>query len=429
MKLACWKYMKNKKERGDMKNKNLVIGLLIVSVYISSCSSYGIEERTIVSTYSPFNPIITVNVITPTITIKEYTETMCQDIELPNDIQGMILYVKEEERYNTDIFMMDMNTEEEFRITDDPAIDDMPAISTDGKKIAFTSNRRGDLLFGLYVIDISKLAVDIPAETNNPPIELVMPGEYQIYWPTWSPIGNWIAYSARKGLNSYVEVINFESMAWWRVNSRLQWNHSAYWAPNVNRLYIINSNDRGIGDGSILQQVDLESIINNKQPEQILEEDGIAIHHKISINKNLDILFTQLLDEKMGVFILLPREGNKKEKMFGNESEEAYRATWSTDGNWISYITRIDEYRNINIYNIATKKNYKIFSTKNTMNINIVWAQDSKHLAFGNIIEGRAFIEVVNVDSLKKMEEGCEIIIKTYGPVSTGKLTLSAWIE
>jgi TolB protein len=67
------------------------------------------------------------------------------------------------------------------QITSDPADDVMPAISPDGTRVAFASNRSGD--WGLYITSI-----------NGGPAMLLVDSPDPEMHPTWSPDGTQIAY-------------------------------------------------------------------------------------------------------------------------------------------------------------------------------------------------------------------------------------------
>jgi Tol biopolymer transport system component len=78
---------------------------------------------------------------------------------------------------NLDIYVRQVGTGEPLRLTRDPADDHEPAFSRDGTAIAFRSERDGG---GIYVVS----ALGGPARRIAP----------EGRWPQFSPDGNWIAY-------------------------------------------------------------------------------------------------------------------------------------------------------------------------------------------------------------------------------------------
>jgi Tol biopolymer transport system component len=64
--------------------------------------------------------------------------------------------------HNFEIFLMDIETKEQIRLTFNEAFDAYPAISPDGKMMAFSSSRDtapGERTLALFQMDISSLNV------------------------------------------------------------------------------------------------------------------------------------------------------------------------------------------------------------------------------------------------------------------------------
>ena len=84
---------------------------------------------------------------------------------------------------NYDIYKMDLAEGAEIRLTTDEHVDDYPAVSPDGKTIAFQSDRDGD--FDIYAMDID--GNNVRQLTNNTVLDNV---------PSWSPDGTQIIFSS-----------------------------------------------------------------------------------------------------------------------------------------------------------------------------------------------------------------------------------------
>jgi Tol biopolymer transport system component len=72
------------------------------------------------------------------------------------------VYVKVLPPRNFEIFLLDLRTGEEKRLTDNPAFDGFPSISPDGRLLAFSSSRgavRGERTLSLYLMDVSSLGL------------------------------------------------------------------------------------------------------------------------------------------------------------------------------------------------------------------------------------------------------------------------------
>ena len=109
------------------------------------------------------------------------------------DAQARIAFVSDRDG-NYDIYVMDVDGGNLRRLTNHPDIDSLPSWSPDGKRIVFTSKRDGhvDAIHGfatseIYVMDADG---DNPQNLTNHPKE--------DWYPSWSPDGKRIVFSARK---------------------------------------------------------------------------------------------------------------------------------------------------------------------------------------------------------------------------------------
>ncbi len=71
-----------------------------------------------------------------------------------------MVYVKVLPPRNFELFLLNLRTGEERRLTNHPAFDGFPSISPDGKLLAFSSSRDarpGARSLALYLMDISSL--------------------------------------------------------------------------------------------------------------------------------------------------------------------------------------------------------------------------------------------------------------------------------
>jgi len=91
------------------------------------------------------------------------------------------------EENSKEIYRINLDMTGFQRLTYNDWCDDDPAISPDGKYIAFASNRDGD--FDIYIMDI-----------NGKNIRQLTHNDVDDRRPTWSPDGKWIAYDSRPWL-------------------------------------------------------------------------------------------------------------------------------------------------------------------------------------------------------------------------------------
>ena len=113
-----------------------------------------------------------------------------------------------------EIYVMDVNGKNLRNLTNHPGRDKLPAWSPDGQEIAFSSRRGGD--YDIYVMDVD--GKNVRQLTEHPDKDLS---------PAWSPDGQEIVFSSRRGGNYDIYVINADG-----TNLRQFTNHPADdWAP------------------------------------------------------------------------------------------------------------------------------------------------------------------------------------------------------
>lgn len=99
-----------------------------------------------------------------------------------------------------EIFAMQPDGSELMNLTSHPAIDTNPVWSPDGRQIAFLSDRRGEGVMDVYVMNADgsqpRLVYALPAQFPSP--EVGEAGETPaIFWLSWSPDGQYILAEAR----------------------------------------------------------------------------------------------------------------------------------------------------------------------------------------------------------------------------------------
>lgn len=93
---------------------------------------------------------------------------------------------------NSDIFLLNPDGSGLTQMTSSWAIDVSPAWSPDGKYLALVSDRSGNPQ--IYMLDLSRGA----ESQSNRPVRLTWQGDYNSS-PAWSPDGRYLAYAGRRG--------------------------------------------------------------------------------------------------------------------------------------------------------------------------------------------------------------------------------------
>jgi len=113
----------------------------------------------------------------------------------------VIAYVSAREN-NTDLFMLDLTTNQETRLTDHPQLDSSPTWSPDGRYIAFHSRRNDN--YELYVLDMMLTPPTLHQLTDHPAEDRDA---------VWSPDSRYIAFISQRDGNSNIYVLAIGALA------------------------------------------------------------------------------------------------------------------------------------------------------------------------------------------------------------------------
>jgi TolB protein len=104
-----------------------------------------------------------------------------------------LVYASKQHSESFDIYRKAIDGRTVTQITSDPSDDMMPAISPDGRQIAFVSNRTGNW-------DIFTMSVD-----GGPPTQITFETDDEVQ-PTWSPDGKQLAFARKNARTSRWEI-------------------------------------------------------------------------------------------------------------------------------------------------------------------------------------------------------------------------------
>jgi Tol biopolymer transport system component len=131
-----------------------------------------------------------------------------------------------------EIFLINVDGSGLTNLSDDPAIDDSPAWSPDGERIAFISTRDGS--YDLYVINVdgsglTRLSDTYPAAEHT---------------PAWSPDGEWIAfYSTREDNNDDIYIIHPDGTEVIRLTDHIADDNFPAWSPDGTQIAFVSARD------------------------------------------------------------------------------------------------------------------------------------------------------------------------------------------
>src|SRR5271157_319923 len=163
---------------------------------------------------------------TPTFAEPTNTPTVTSTPVVPKDV--MILSI--EENGYAHLFATIPAQLALTRLTSGPWSDIDPAMSPDGKRIAFASNRDG--YWNLYTLDIQSGNV----------VQLTNDHNYNAA-PTWSPDLAWIAYETYQNGNLQIALLSLKNPAQPPVllTDDPSANHSPAWAPNGRQIAFVSN--------------------------------------------------------------------------------------------------------------------------------------------------------------------------------------------
>ena len=216
---------------------------------------------------------------------------------------------------NYEIYVMDGDGKNQRRVTAHPTIDQYPAWSPDGKKIAFVSNRNGGYI-QIWVID---------ADGKNP-IRLT-----DGLWdqnPAWSPDGKKIAYDVllnpwdNDKWNRTIYVMDSDGENNRKLIKRPQWDINPAWSPDGNRIVF--------SSGKIAPQHEIHAINADGRNSRQLTKD---IGHKRMPSWSHDgrhIAYTR----NMRIWVM-NSDGRNQRRLTNIVGDE--NPTWSPQGDAIAF--------------------------------------------------------------------------------------------
>ena len=154
------------------------------------------------------------------------------DFDVEVDPTGQwIAYASTRHRQTADIYLQRINGTAVTQLTTDPARDEMPSISPDGKQVAFASDRSGS--FDIYLMDIE----------GGPAVRLTDDNAQNIH-PSFSPDGKQLVYCSLGSQSGVWELVLIDVA---RPAQRRIIGHGLFpvWSPKGNKIAYQRARERG----------------------------------------------------------------------------------------------------------------------------------------------------------------------------------------
>ena len=255
-----------------------------------------------------------------------------------------------------EIYVMEVDGNNQRRLTNNPNLDISPSWSPDGKRIAFMSDRDGhvDILGGLLNYEIYVMDADGGNQqniTNDPNSDSS---------PSWSPDGERIVFASDRDGNrdgnreNYeIYVMDADGNNQQRLTENDFYDTHPSWSPDGERIAFISRRDgHFIGDFGLSSEI------------YVMDADG------------------------------------KNTRRLTNNRKSDFSPSWSPDGKWIVFSAdRKGDDVNFEIYVMDADGNNQQRLTNNRVDdVSPSWSSDSKRIVFSSYRDGNGEIYVMDND-------------------------------
>jgi TolB protein len=183
------------------------------------------------------------------------------DVELDPTGQW-VAFASTRHRNQADLYLQRINGTAVTQLTNDPARDEMPCISPDGKQIAFASDRAGS--FDIYLMEID----------GGPAVRLTEDGAQNIH-PSFSPDGRRLVYCSLGSRSGVWELVVVEID---RPTHRTIIGHGLFpvWSPRGDKIAYQRARERGSRWFS-LWTIDIDERGEATRPTEVAASSNAAI--------------------------------------------------------------------------------------------------------------------------------------------------------
>ncbi|KAA0011615.1 MAG: DUF5050 domain-containing protein, partial [Thermoplasmata archaeon] len=296
---------------------------------------------------------------------------------------GDILVFSAEKDGDSDIYLMDIEGFETIQLTYSPSYQENPAVSPDGKYIAYCSTESGT--GEVYIMNID----------GSGKKRLSIGGGQH---PTWHPSGEWIYYAKPIGLRPFsykyaICKVRKDGTGLQRITYFGYRNICPKISHDGMYLYFADDPNWTPDDRIVRTNAD------GSNPEIILDRNGVT-EGKFSISPDDSTLLLTVSENPDGYtepknLYFLDIETGIKTRIFNRTGRESYRnGCWSPDGNKFAYSYSSDylyEKYDLYIYDMKSKKSIRLTNTPNINENEISWGHlgSSSLVACWNFDEGK----------------------------------------
>ena len=235
----------------------------------------------------------------------------------PSPSPGKIVFASDRDG-NEEIYVMNADGSQVTRLTDDPAQDQFPAWTPDGRRIAFVSNRDGNP--DIYVMNAD--GSQVIRLTDDPAVD---------YHPAWSPQGSGILFdSDRENMMGDIWVMSHTGAD----QVRLQENGRApAWSPDGSQLAAI------FRFGSFVH-VGLMPIDGSSDPQPLVSLDANMFPDWSPDGQR--IAFENVIGPDGAQIMVVNKDGTNLNTLTPDSGQVNLHPSWSPDGSQIVFVSDRD---------------------------------------------------------------------------------------
>jgi Tol biopolymer transport system component len=317
--------------------------LLVVLLGSSSCHRNKLPELT--ATPAEIQPVQNVSgedsTMAPALTAEVYippTVTKPPLHSLSGHVGGVIAFQTDRDRQD-EIYVMNADgSDQRLLISNQWALDSMPAWSPEGNRIALASRERGKD----FEISVVSVAEDLQGITGE--VGKLTDNEFDDLHPTWSPDGRQIAFYSQRG--------------------------------NYSDIYVVDC------DGTDENQL-TETLSNDKDPAW--SPDGKLI------------AFVSNRDNDNEIYVMKP-DGSDQGALTENDSNE-WSPAWSPDGSQIAFVTDRNGQQDLYLMGSDGGNVRRLTDDSYPWNDDPAWSPDGKLIAFRSNRNDQVDIYLIQVES------------------------------